>query len=351
VTFEGRGRGEGQRLKATLASSLHATGALLALARARLRRRALVLMYHRVLSDEAVAETPSHPAIVVSRTTFDMHVGTLARWFHPMSLEVFQKVLLSRQPFAPGSCLVTFDDGWRDNLDQALPSLEAHGIPATVFLVASLIGTSKRFWQERMTEQLRALGSRAATDSALRVRAAAHPRLAPMRASLEARRTVGREEIAAAMSGLKASPLEEIEAFLATVTDWVGEQASTTDRDFLNWEEVRRMTSRGATFGAHGVTHRILTHKGTDSAQEIEGSRRLLERELGAAPEAFCYPNGDFNDDVVARVRDAGYRVAFSTRPGYVSAGDNQYEIRRINMHEDMTCTVPLFLARIAGLW
>jgi peptidoglycan/xylan/chitin deacetylase (PgdA/CDA1 family) len=310
-----------------------------------------VLTYHRVLPDEVVAETPSHPAIVVSRTTFDMHVRSLARWFHPMSLDGFQNVLLSREPFAAGSCLVTFDDGWRDNLDQAIPSLEAHGIPATVFLVASLIGTPNRFWQERMTEQLRALGSRAAADPALRVRVAEDPRLAPMRVGLEAGRPVRRDEIAAVTSGLKDTPLEEIESFLATVTDWVGATGSATERDFLNWDEVRGMTARGATFGAHGLTHRILTGKGTDFVQEIEGSRRVLDRELGAAPEAFCYPNGDFNDDVAARVRDAGYRVAFSTRPGYVSADDNQYEICRINMHEDMTCTVPLFLARIAGLW
>ena len=61
-------------------------------------------------------------------------------------------------------------------------------------------------------------------------------------------------------------------------------------------------------------------------------------------------PNGYCNAEVIDRVRQSGYRLAFTTRRGLVSAGDDRFTVCRYNIHEAVTATTPMFLARVTGL-
>ena len=118
----------------------------------------------------------------------------------------------------------------------------------------------------------------------------------------------------------------------------------------MNWTQVREMAAAGVSFGAHSVTHRILTTIPVPEArEEAVGSRDVVLRELGHVT-AFSYPNGNWNEDVAAAVRDAGFRLAFSTERGAVGPGDNRMALRRVNIHEDVTRSVPLLLARLSGV-
>ena len=78
---------------------------------------------------------------------------------------------------------------------------------------------------------------------------------------------------------------------------------------------------------------------------------REKERELKKKIDSFSYPNGNYSEEVVKFVRDQGYEIAFGTESGFVSSDDDPYTLKRINIHEDMTNTIPMFLARIVGLW
>jgi peptidoglycan/xylan/chitin deacetylase (PgdA/CDA1 family) len=129
------------------------------------------------------------------------------------------------------------------------------------------------------------------------------------------------------------------------------EQLNTID-DFMDWDQVRRMSEQGIAFGGHGADHRILSHVSGDVVtSEIETSKRVIEQRLGAVPAAFSYPNGNWKLDVAQQVRAAGYRLAFTTEPGRVACGDEPFTIRRVNVHEHTTDTVPMFLAHVLGLF
>jgi hypothetical protein len=65
---------------------------------------------------------------------------------------------------------------------------------------------------------------------------------------------------------------------------------------------------------------------------------------------AFCYPNGNWSPAVAEAVQRHGFRVAFSTERGPAGPDSHRFAVRRVNMHEDVTSTVPLFLARLAGV-
>lgn len=118
----------------------------------------------------------------------------------------------------------------------------------------------------------------------------------------------------------------------------------------MTWPQVREMAEAGIAFGAHTISHRILTTLPPDEVeQEVRGSRETLLRELGTAP-AFSYPNGNWNRDVAAAVGNAPFALAFTTQPGAVSATADRLALPRINIHEDVTRSVPLFFARLSGV-
>ena len=154
-------------LKWTVAHVLYASGLLTLLARRRLRGRAVVLMYHRVLTDDALARSWSHPGIVVGAETFARQVALLRRHFAPMTLEAFAQHLREGRPFPPGACLVTFDDGWLDTATVAWPILREAHVPAVVFLPSGYIGTGAMFWQERLRALLHEVWLAARTDKTL----------------------------------------------------------------------------------------------------------------------------------------------------------------------------------------
>src|SRR5439155_13092486 len=82
----------------------------------------------------------------------------------------------------------------------------------------------------------------------------------------------------------------------------------------LDWDMVRRMHRAGFTIGSHTSTHALLTMEGPERVrQELRGSRKKLEHELGAPVRHFAYPDGRFDGAVVDAVAEAGYRFAYPT--------------------------------------
>src|SRR3712207_3686640 len=98
-------------IKVTIAYTLYYTGVFRVWQSIALRRKAVVLMYHRVLTPEARRRTGSHPGIVVDRRTFARHMAVLKRRFVVLSTEEFARHLERREPLPDSSCLITFDDG------------------------------------------------------------------------------------------------------------------------------------------------------------------------------------------------------------------------------------------------
>ena len=141
-------------IKATVLKSalgaLDGAGFLNKLVSRRLQSKAVVLMYHRVLRPEDMRSSLSQPGIIVSTITFEKHVRFLRENFKILSIEEFIDHIGKRKPFEDRSCLITFDDGWRDNYSNAFPILRKYNVPAVIFLSTGFIGTGRSFWQERL---------------------------------------------------------------------------------------------------------------------------------------------------------------------------------------------------------
>jgi len=107
--------------------------------------------------------------------------------------------------------------------------------------------------------------------------------------------------------------------------------AASADRLHLNWQEVRQLAAHPLiTIGSHTMTHPYLPTLTAELAtQEIVDSRQIIEHQLGAGIEFFCYPSGDFGPREVELVAHAGYRAAVSVAPGLNRRGTDRYTLRR----------------------
>ena len=139
----------GLRLKGLTASAAFSIGVLSHLKRLRLKNRAFVLMYHRVLPSARDETVFVQPGMYVSRETFRRQVAYLSENFNILPLnELVDRTLQGRN--IGGCCAITFDDGWLDNYTVAFPTIMEFQVPATIFLVSGYIGTNRMFWPEEL---------------------------------------------------------------------------------------------------------------------------------------------------------------------------------------------------------
>ena len=105
-------------------------------------------------------------------------------------------------------------------------------------------------------------------------------------------------------------------------------------RAALTWAEARAMLQGGIEIGAHGRTHPDLTSISLDrAAEEVAGSRKDLERELGGPVEAFSYPYGKHSPAMRSIVRQAGFICGCGTDNGRNTPVTSPYALRRVEIH------------------
>src|SRR5262245_38761050 len=114
----------------------------------RFTSQALILMYHRV------TELPNDPYLLaVTPKHFAEQLEVIRRYGVPMRLLQFVEVL--RAGHIPNrAVVVTFDDGYADNLYQAKPLLARYEIPATIFVTAGQVGSQREFWWDELDRLL-----------------------------------------------------------------------------------------------------------------------------------------------------------------------------------------------------
>jgi peptidoglycan/xylan/chitin deacetylase (PgdA/CDA1 family) len=280
----------------------------------RARPGPLILLYHRII------ERDSDPlGLCVSPANF---AGQLEVLKATRELVPLPDIIAPDVPARAAA--VTFDDGYRDNLEHAAPALVAHGVPATLFVATGRVAEGRGFWWDELEGLMRTAPPSAEPSLALEL---AGQRRA-FRVGSERERRVAYRHLHA---WLQPMAPDDIRSSLAVLRRWAGRSPneSKPERDrAMTPEELRAFAgSPGLVVGAHGRSHRCLRHA-DEAAQdaEIAGSRNDIAIWLGVAPTTFSYPFGvpgaDFDDAVVARVRAAGFSLGVTTTPGALSRAD-----------------------------
>lgn len=302
---------------------MSARGVRAAAGRVRRRRGGIVLLYHRV------AELASDPQLLaVTPARFAEQMAVLRRAGRRVALsEMAARVASGRS--VDGDVAVTFDDGYADNLHQALPILERHGVPATFFVVSGAIDDGAEFWWdevERLILQPRATRAEAGGTDVARDRGATATADDPHWNVCDAGTRSARQELYVSLCE-RIRPLDAVRrgAALAMLRAWTRQPATgrPTHRA-LNRGELRRLAaSRYATIGAHSATHPVLARLGAAAQHdEVARAKGLLERVVGRPVNLFSYPygtRGTFDATSVACLRKTGFAAACANQPGLVS--------------------------------
>jgi peptidoglycan/xylan/chitin deacetylase (PgdA/CDA1 family) len=105
--------------------------------------KALIICYHCVKDEGDSYLRPTRIG------DFENQMRYLSMRYHPIALERMAQFLQNGTPLPPKAIAVTFDDGYRDNYENAYPILKRYNIPATVFLATDFIGTGRiPSWEE-----------------------------------------------------------------------------------------------------------------------------------------------------------------------------------------------------------
>ncbi|HKV91086.1 MAG TPA: polysaccharide deacetylase family protein [Candidatus Angelobacter sp.] len=296
------------RIKALWAGLLRVSG-VLPLAKSWVRRKgALVLTFHRVLTDDDLKQTASMLGMLVREKTFADFLAYAAKKCEFMDL--------SRDPdWQPGSRLklaVTFDDGWSDNASIAYHIARKHQAPIAIFIVTNKLGETLPFWPERAVSALNG-----------------------MAASSEQGKS--RSHIEETIEELKRLPASERNQRIEQmVAEHPNTQVSSAVDQTMSWEQVAQLHHGGVTFGSHTCTHEILTTiPPAEAKEEIAASREHVKEKLSAPCRLFSYPNGDWSECVRELVKQSGYKFAFlNQQPGIWTKSCDPYLIPRVNVCE-----------------
>lgn len=298
-------------------------------------------MYHRVITNETAQADNEEPGMYVTPETFARHMQWLQQLMPIMRLSEWFETPTEQLPRR--AAVVTFDDGWHDNYHNALPILQQHQIPATVFLVSHHIGTNRAFWPNRLALVLdRLAGLEDWPTSTNWLNLENNP---------ESRKSLRDNEFKSRVIGaLKPQADTAIIEKLEVLESDLG-MASGETRSLLNWDEVKTMQASGLIdFGSHTCHHIRLNDNISPELieQEITESIHKIESHTHRTPETFCFPNGDrssFADKVVAD----NFSIAVTTKKGINESGCRATELCRIGFHEDISKTQTEFLARLAN--
>ena len=303
----------------------------------------IILLYH------SIAVRHSDPwSLSISADHFAEHLSVLRKVGQPISLQRYLE--LSRWGRVPSRpIIVTFDDGYANNLFEAKPLLSHHDVPATVFVMAGAVNQSGEFWWDELDRLL--LDSPVLPDELIMCVGRTEHRWKLGKSGHDEGKTSQqdrrwrawdthaidpRQALYRALYDL-LSPLanSEREEALEYLVAWAGaNRLGRPSYRTLSGEQLVRLTEGPLIeVGAHSVTHPSLaTLSPIEQQQEIRNSKAILEGILNAPVRSFAYPFGrrqDYSRVTAALVREAGFTCACTSGARYVGRLTDRFELPR----------------------
>jgi peptidoglycan/xylan/chitin deacetylase (PgdA/CDA1 family) len=293
-----------------------------------------ILIFHRVLPEP----DPLFPSEMDARR-FDTLMRWMKEWFNVLPLaEAVAR--LQRGALPARAAAITFDDGYADNHDVALPILQRHGLSATFFIGVGFLDGGRMF-NDTVIEAVRRCGQPALDLTPLGLGRHAVGSLAEKR-----------QAIPALLNQIKYLPFaqrrETVEALAAIA------EVTLPDDLMMSRQQVKALHESGMGIGAHTVHHPILARLDSGEAErEIADSRDELQALLGEPVTLFAYPNGkpgsDYRPEHVAMARWLGFQAAVSTAWGVARGESDVFQLPRFTPWERSQGRFGLSLLRNYG--
>lgn len=304
--------------------------------------KAVILLYHRV------SELLSDPQLLcISPKHFAEHMEHIRKHCYPMSLRELISALKNGE-IPKRAVVVTFDDGYADNLHNAKPILKNFSVPATVFVAMGYVGREREFWWDELERLMLKPGILPKTLK-LDVSGKTHQwNLGDdsnyNQETYEQHRqwNVGENDLTLRHSlyrslrkllrslheGERSKKLHELRVWADA------KQEVRKTHSPLTADEVRHLVQGDLIeIGSHSVSHSVLSGLPISAQeQEVNQSKRELEQIVGSQVYSFAYPFGtrsDYTEETVNLVQEAGFLCACSNFTGTPEKGADPFQLPR----------------------
>ena len=293
-------------------------------------------LFHRV-SDEIDHLWPPMPV-----SLFNTLIGYITRKYSVIQLE---QHVLSGHPITKGKPLATvlFDDGYKDNIEYAVPVLQKHRCPASFYVVTDCIDRNIPTWTYIVDHLLQNTGKKTIkldqefVPDSLRQNSfnnygeklSVGSRLKPWMKSLS--------------NDKRQIIMKDLQVAFDDVTPPIDKM--------MSWEDLRSMKSAGYIIGSHSVSHPLLAtiQDEKELYNELNGSGIRIQEKLGQFPSTISYPVGSFDDRVINLSQQAGYKIGLAVKQEfYNTEKDNQFAVPRVELYNEPLWKCKL---RMAGVY
>jgi peptidoglycan/xylan/chitin deacetylase (PgdA/CDA1 family) len=280
-----------------------------------------ILMYH---------DFPTVPGL---QESLEKQCAHIKRHYEIVSMTDIAHFLRDGKSLPKNALAVTVDDGNRDFFVNGYPVFNAYKIPVTTFLVSGFLDGHLWLWWDKIRYVIEE-SKRPSFELAL---VPGRPPLPFGMATLE-QREQAIATITQAMKYLSESERREVlDINLTKALDVEIPHEPPLHMAPMSWSEVREIMDKGFEFGAHTVTHPVLSsvHDPQELFREIELSKRRMEEELQRPVLHFCYPYGhwkDFNEQTVNVLERCQFQTAVTAQHGLNVRKTNPFKLTRLSV-------------------
>jgi peptidoglycan/xylan/chitin deacetylase (PgdA/CDA1 family) len=285
-------------------------------------KRAAILMYHSVMDDpRQVAD--SLGGIVHSTEVFQGQMELLARQFRPVDLDRLASFVKGEQDLPEHAVAITFDDGYRDNYELAMPILNRFGIPAAFYVTVDSIERRKLPWPSRLRFSFRTTSEKEFRDESGHRWSLGSP-------EQRERAYLG---VCDQVCKLAGAALENRVAQMEQALE--AQLSSDSGRLMMTWEQVKQLAQHGHIVGSHTMTHPNLAFLALEQMRsELRESKQRMEAHVNAPVQHFSYPCPalfpNWTEQTVEESRRVGYQTAVTTSTGLTRPNDNPLGLKRV---------------------
>lgn len=287
-------------LRAPLLPLLWRSGVLSVAHRVVHRRVLTVFGLHRVLAAGDPRQRFAMPMWTISTALFADLLDFIGRHYRPVSIADVERAAAGEGALPDRAALLTFDDGWADTADTAMPMMRAAGIPGVVFVVSDRVDRADGFWD---TEWYAALVTARAEERGRVWRRLCGDAPEP-------------QDVSALIEGiLRRLRREPLAWRLRALEDVVGGPVDQGMPLMVSSDDLRRLVEGDVAIGGHGATHEPLSPS-ADGTQEVARCARELgarTRPFQARLTALSYPHGRYDAEVVAAAAANGFSLQFTS--------------------------------------
>ena len=259
--------------------------------------------------------------------TFVQQINYLKKNYEIISIDEFYS-RYSTKSFNGKEIVLTFDDGYKNNLTVVAPLLKSLSLPFTVFISTNNVSSVALFPSSIV--RLLVFGSQLKKIEASSIGLNAELK------TQEQKNSVAKKLDQIMTYVTNAQVIRISEELLSNVTlSNLRELTSTYSSVMpMNWDEVKRLREYNCTIGSHCLDH-FCCHDNQDEHEvlrQISESKQVIENELEIPCNYFAYPNGNYTDYSNNCVQESGYRLGFSTRKNRIlPMGGDSFFIPRIH--------------------